>query len=228
VCVRVCVRLRACMCVASACVYVYEGACGVCVYVPVRASVCECVRVCLSACLCTSLRVCVFANVRFCVCGDGRGGGYMCAFARAPACTCVRTCVRACVRVTAGARGIYGSPHDAFAARAFVDSRALAAGAMWTSRTFSARWAGRYGHTTVIDAAGTIYVIGGRDDTTYFNEVWVSTDGGKGGRTVEHALGVVEGYCVGTTGGTWGTWMYQGVRKGHALEGYSRGCHEVL
>jgi hypothetical protein len=30
----------------------------------------------------------------------------------------------------------------------------------------------------VIDAAGAIYVIGGRNDTTYFNDVLVSTDGG--------------------------------------------------
>jgi hypothetical protein len=30
----------------------------------------------------------------------------------------------------------------------------------------------------VVDAAGAIYVIGGYDGTTYFNDVWVSTDGG--------------------------------------------------
>jgi hypothetical protein len=30
----------------------------------------------------------------------------------------------------------------------------------------------------VIDAAGAIYVIGGYDDTTYYNDVLVSTDGG--------------------------------------------------
>ncbi len=57
--------------------------------------------------------------------------------------------------------------------------RALAAGAMWTSRTASAPWAGRYGHTTVIDAAGAIYVIGGIDDTVgYYRDVWMSPDGG--------------------------------------------------
>ncbi len=60
-------------------------------------------------------------------------------------------------------------------------SRALAAGAMWRCRTTTAPWAGREGHTTVIDAAGAIYVIGGSSsgiNSTYFNDVWVSTDGG--------------------------------------------------
>ncbi len=55
-----------------------------------------------------------------------------------------------------------------------------AAGVTWTSRTTSAQWAARRSHTTVIDAAvsGTIYVIGGEGGTTYYNDVWVSTDGG--------------------------------------------------
>jgi hypothetical protein len=57
----------------------------------------------------------------------------------------------------------------------------------------TAPWAGRHGHTSVIDAAGAIYVIGGTNDTTYFNDVLVSTDGGAlpnsaGGRGV---LGVL-------------------------------------
>ena len=30
----------------------------------------------------------------------------------------------------------------------------------------------------MVDAAGAIYVIGGRNDTTFFNDVLVSTDGG--------------------------------------------------
>jgi hypothetical protein len=30
----------------------------------------------------------------------------------------------------------------------------------------------------VIDTYGTIYVLGGYNGTTYFNDVWVSTDGG--------------------------------------------------
>ncbi len=48
----------------------------------------------------------------------------------------------------------------------------------WTSRTLNASWAARYGHTSVIDATGAIYVIGGRNGTTtYYKDVWVSTDG---------------------------------------------------
>ncbi len=54
----------------------------------------------------------------------------------------------------------------------------LAAGVTWTRRTTSAQWAARKGHTSVIDAAGTIYVIGGYDGTKYFNDVLVSTDRG--------------------------------------------------
>ena len=36
----------------------------------------------------------------------------------------------------------------------------------------------RNGHTTVVGAAGAIYVIGGYNGNIYFNDVWVSTDGG--------------------------------------------------
>ncbi len=51
----------------------------------------------------------------------------------------------------------------------------------------TARWAARWGHSTVIDArTRAIYVIGGvsggvivgRSGATYFNDVLVSTDGG--------------------------------------------------
>ncbi len=55
---------------------------------------------------------------------------------------------------------------------------ALAAGITWTSRTTSAPWANRGWHTSVIDAAGAIYVIGGEGFTGYLNDVWASTDGG--------------------------------------------------
>jgi hypothetical protein len=45
-----------------------------------------------------------------------------------------------------------------------------------------APWAARHGHTSVIDAAGAIYVIGGRSNedgrSTHYKDVWVSTDGG--------------------------------------------------
>ncbi len=76
------------------------------------------------------------------------------------------------------------------------------AGATWTSRTTSAPWAGRQGHTTVVDAAGAIYVIGGSSgssSTTYYNDVWASTDGGAD-RTRAGWLGGRERVLRGTTG----------------------------
>ncbi len=70
---------------------------------------------------------------------------------------------------------------------------------MWRCRTASAPWAGRHGHTTVIDAAGAIYVIGGYSSGSgiYFNDVYASTDGGARpdgvqGRSVG-TLGVLRG-----------------------------------
>ena len=90
----------------------------------------------------------------------------------------VRACVRACVpsRGTAGTGGI---DRSARRCALCVSVFGRAAGASWRSRTKSAPWAARFGHSTVIDAvSGAIYVIGGRNDTTYFNDVFVSTDGG--------------------------------------------------
>jgi hypothetical protein len=49
---------------------------------------------------------------------------------------------------------------------------------MWRSRTMTAPWAARYGHTTVVDAAGAIYVLGGSGSSGYYKDVWVSIDGG--------------------------------------------------
>ncbi len=60
-------------------------------------------------------------------------------------------------------------------------ARIAAAGILWTSRTATAPWAARYAHTSVITAAGAIYVIGGRGggpSFQYLKDVWVSTDGG--------------------------------------------------
>jgi hypothetical protein len=56
----------------------------------------------------------------------------------------------------------------------------VAAGVTFTNRTTSAPWDARYAHTSVIDAAGAIYVIGGYSDgtLTYYQDVWVSTNGG--------------------------------------------------
>ncbi len=61
----------------------------------------------------------------------------------------------------------------------------MAAGRTFTNRTLKAGWAARYGHTSVVDAAGAFYVIGGifviggfNASTTAYKDVWVSTDGG--------------------------------------------------
>jgi hypothetical protein len=82
-----------------------------------------------------------------------------------------------------------------------------------------AQWAARSGHTSVIDAAGAIYVIGGYDGK-YLADVWVSTDGGARpdlvggvveGGTRENTTGGsldytgLKGYCWGTTGVLRGT-----------------------
>jgi hypothetical protein len=89
-------------------------------------------------------------------------------------------------RGTAATCSIDSSARAACTARAFVASRASAAGAMWRCRTASAPWAARSEHTTVIDAAGAIYVIGGYGEG-YRNDVWVSTDGGA--RPDSHRVG---------------------------------------
>jgi hypothetical protein len=50
---------------------------------------------------------------------------------------------------------------------------------MWNRAENQAPWDGRYGHTSVIDAAGAIYVLGGKGGTfTLYQDVWVSTNGG--------------------------------------------------
>jgi hypothetical protein len=107
---------------------------------------------------------------------------------------CLDTCVRAYGRDrlrlcascgTATTFGNYSSARNACAAaRACLrscdrpGSRALAAGRTWTSRTLKAEWAARESHTSVIDAAGAIYVIGGIGGDAFYHDVWASTDGG--------------------------------------------------
>ena len=78
-------------------------------------------------------------------------------------------------------------------------SRAFAAGRTFSSRTLKAEWAARNVHTSVVDAAGAIYVIGGvGGTTTRYNDVWASTDGGaRAGLGRGDALG---GYYGGTEG----------------------------
>ncbi len=82
----------------------------------------------------------------------------------------------------------------------------MAAGVSWTIRTAKAEWTARAWHTSVVDAAGAIYVIGGDNDayTTYFNDVYASTDGGArpdsvGGWVGRVLEGVLEWVLRGTT-----------------------------
>ncbi len=60
--------------------------------------------------------------------------------------------------------------------------RVSASGVSWTGRTTSAQWGVRFGHTTVIDAAGAVYVIGGfgyhNGNYTHLSDVWASSDRG--------------------------------------------------
>jgi hypothetical protein len=130
-------------------------------------------RVSVRACLCA--RACVPAMRHF---------RARVRFTRARVCR-TRVCVRrGCAGPLVARRGV-----AVFIARPAPVSRALAAGVMWTSRTASAPWAARHQHTSVVDAAGAIYVIGGQG-IGYFQDVWVSTDGG----ARPDSAGVVGGY----------------------------------
>ena len=102
------------------------------------------------------------------------------------ACACVCVCVCACgrLRVRVLRFGAIGA--------------GLAAGRTFTTRTLTAGWAARYGHTSVVDAAGAIYVIGG-SSTGFLQDVWASTDGGaQAGRlrgvTLQGGIGGNRGY----------------------------------
>ncbi len=74
-------------------------------------------------------------------------------------------------------------------------SRAFAAGRTFSSRTLKAGWAARAYHTSVIDAAVAIYVLGGYvGSPSVYNDVWVSTDGGARPDSVKGGRGVHQGY----------------------------------
>jgi hypothetical protein len=71
-------------------------------------------------------------------------------------------------------------------------------GVTWKCVIASAPWAARSGHTTVIDDAGAIYVLGGYGGGwTKYNDVWVSTDGGVRPDSVRGTRGCC-GYLRGT------------------------------
>ncbi len=51
----------------------------------------------------------------------------------------------------------------------------MPAGTTWSLVIASAPWAARFGHTSVIDAAGAIYILGGRDgNNAYLKDVWAT------------------------------------------------------
>jgi hypothetical protein len=145
----------------------------------------------MCVCLCISIAFSCVCVLRVCVWRTRVRAAALCALSRGAAATCVinssaprramQPRVRGCVRC-----------HR-------PGSRASAAGVTWTCRTANAQWAARRFHTSVVDAAGAIYVIGGKgtDNTSFYADVWASTDGGalpggvKGGRGV---LGGTQGY----------------------------------
>jgi hypothetical protein len=85
----------------------------------------------------------------------------------------------------------------------------LCAAVTWTCRASSTPLKRSY-YTSVIGAAGAIYVVGGSDGQTAYNDVWVSTEGGadrtragtqrysrangRGGALQEHSRGAC-GFC---------------------------------
>ena len=90
-------------------------------------------------------------------------------------------------------------PFSCSGACVFALESSVGSGVTWTGLTMTAPWAARFEHTSVIDAAGAIYVIGGESGGTFFQDVWASTDGGA---RPDSRRGVVGGYWVGTHGGT--------------------------
>ena len=78
----------------------------------------------------------------------------------------------------------------------------------WSLVTSNAPWAARSAHTTVIDAAGTMFLIGGQGDTGFLNDVWSSAD--KGANRTQG--GVLKGYSKGTQRVLQG---YSGVLNGY-------------
>jgi hypothetical protein len=103
----------------------------------------------------------------------------------------------------------------------------VAAGASWTPVIANAPWDARTGHTTVINATGAIYVIGGFGDTGNFRRVWVSTDGG-----ADRFRGVLDGYVRVHEGLLRGYSKVLkgtlGVLKGYCPRDYLRGTQMVL
>ncbi len=116
---------------------------------------------------------------------------------------CIKRVPRRCTGppvAPAGPSGIYSSAYDgraaAFSCVFVFESSVVAAGGTWTSRTTSAPWAARCWHTSVIDAAGAIYVIGGSKGHSAYNDVW-ATDGGARPDSRRGSRGVLKGVLQG-------------------------------
>ncbi len=112
------------------------------------------------------------------------------------------------IHSSTGGAGAAARARVRFSSIGFRSRARSAAGVTWSSRTASAPWAGRTGHTSVVDAAGAIYVIGGYGTgVIYYKDVWVSTDGGARPDSVKAGgRGVHQGGTMGGTQGLiWGT-----------------------
>jgi hypothetical protein len=232
-CARGCARVSAGVrgCAASAMRNVWCP----CVFVLVFARAFGCVRWCVCARACACARVCsrAHARARAHACACVRSCARACVFCRSfgkhlRACVCVCACVcgaTACVCLGAewalwGPAVFIARPAAArarlrFGAIGFRCRARSAAGVTWTSRTTSAGWAGRLRHTSVVDAAGAIYVIGGTSNTVY-KDVWVSTDGGARPYSVGGVVGGYTGWVLrGTWGVLWGTKGNSGILRGY-------------
>jgi hypothetical protein len=127
--------------------------------------VCARASVCVGACVVrTPLRVCLCTRLSVCARVHALSRG--CVFST---CVCARA-LRPC-SLHDGRPETRGQTH-------VIWRLSSAAGVTWTSRTTSVQWDWRWGHTSVIDAAGAIYVIGGHSGSVFLRDVLVSTDGG--------------------------------------------------
>ncbi|WP_317065036.1 PKD domain-containing protein [Methanoculleus caldifontis] len=62
-------------------------------------------------------------------------------------------------------------------------------GEAWTEQTASAGWDARSDHTSVVLPSGSIVLMGGRDDNTWYNDTWRSDDGGETWTKVNESSG---------------------------------------
>jgi hypothetical protein len=179
----------------------------------------QCVCVFARVLICVFALICVCARVRACMrslvstCARVRAFQSDCVFARVCVASEIVRLAATCALPSHGGDFLMARPTPRVGGRARgcvrchrPGPRASAAGVTWMRRTANAGWAARDMHKSVIDAAGAIYVIGGRTDTTYFNDVYASTDGGA---LLDSVRGVGGGVFEGVLRGTrWVLWGY--------------------